>query len=463
MPPSCMRWSRNFPAVSVKLPHMNKEIPALTQAPASSKAVEAEGSSAESRPDAHVIPGDDEPGSAATSAAPPPAPPPAGSVGEPSAAKPSRAPLVLSILALAIAAAAGWQVFEQRLAARELRSELAERLNGADVGVAEVRGVSRQGLETIAAIQSRLGVLDAKVAANEGQAAALEALYQEYSRSRSDQLLAEIEQSINIAAQQLQLAGNFESALIALEGAESRLAGPDQAHLQTLRRALIKDIDAVRAHPRVDVSGLALKIELLLEKVDGLPLAYGFELDKSAAIGAESAPVEDAPSTGVVDQSIHYLKTLAADVWDEVRTMVRLERLDRADPALLAPAQGTFLREHVKIRLLTARLALMARDGATYSSDLSQARQWMERFFDPRDEGVVRAIAELAELEKLSVGASAPTLEETFAALRILQARPTSQVAPAAGRAPDPTPDAAPAAQTSSEPAAAAASADGAR
>ncbi len=457
-----MRWNRNFPALSVKLPHMNKEIPALTQAPVSSKAVETEGSSAELRPDAGVIPGDDGPGSAASSAMPPASQPTERAGEPPPQLKPSRAPLVLSVLALVIAAAAGWQVFEQRLAARELRGELAERLNGADVGVAEVRGVSRQAQETIGAIQSRLGVLDAKVAATEGQAAALEALYQEYSRSRSDQLLAEIEQAINIAAQQLQLAGNFESALIALEGAESRLAGPDQAHLQALRRALIKDIDAVRAHPRVDVSGLALKIELLLEKVDGLPLAFGFELDKSAAIGAESAPVPEAPSDGVVDQSLHYLQMLAADVWDEVRTMVRLERLDRADPALLAPAQSTFLREHVKIRLLTARLALMARDGSTYASDLSQARKWMERFFDPRDDGVVRAIAELGELEKLSVGASAPTLEETFAALRILQARPASQAAPVIGGASETTTEAAPAAQTSAEPAAAA-PADGAR
>lgn len=462
-----MRWNRNFPAVSVKLPHMNKEIPALTQAPVSSKAVEAEGPSADPRHDAGVIPGDDGPGSVASSATPPPVQQPTERAGDPPPPRPSRAPLVLSILALAVAAAAGWQVFEQRLGARELRGELAERLNGADVGVAEVRGVSRQAQETIAAIQSRLGVLDAKVAATEGQAAALEALYQEYSRSRSDQLLAEIEQSINIASQQLQLAGNFESALIALEGAEARLAGPDQAHLQALRRALIKDIDSVRAHPRVDVSGLALKIELLLEKVDALPLAFGFELDKSAAIGVESAPLPAVTEAGVVDQSLHYLEALAADVWDEVRTMVRLERLDRADPALLAPAQSTFLREHVKIRLLTARLALMARDGSTYASDLSQARQWMERFFDPRDEGVTRVIAELAELEKLRVGASAPTLEETFAALRILQARPAvrggvgaeSAAAAAPGTAPA---GAAPAAEPVAEPAAAA-PADGAR
>lgn len=336
---------------------------------------------------------------------------------------PSRMPVVIALAALVVAALSGWQVFEQRGLAKELRDELAQRLTGADVTVGEVRALTRQNQETIAALQGRLGGFDAKLAATEGQAAALEALYQEHSRSRNDQVLAEVEQAINIAAQQLQLAGNFEAALIALEGADARLAMPDQAHLQALRRALIKDLDTVRAHPRVDVSGLALRLEILLAKVDTLPLAYEFSLSESAAIGkpVEAAPVDT--EAGIVDQAAGYMRTLAADMWEEVRRMIRLERLDHVDPALLAPAQSTFLRENVKIRLLTARLALLARDGRTYSADLAQARAWIERYFDTREEEVKRAITDLAELEKQSISAQPPTLEETFAALRIVQAR----------------------------------------
>lgn len=336
---------------------------------------------------------------------------------------PSRAPVVIALVALVVAALSGWQVFEQRGLAKELRDELAQRLTGADVTVGEVRALTRQNQETIAALQGRLGGFDAKLAATEGQAAALEALYQEHSRSRNDQVLAEVEQAINIAAQQLQLAGNFEAALIALEGADARLAMPDQAHLQALRRALIKDLDTVRAHPRVDVSGLALRLEILLAKVDTLPLAYEFSLSESAAIGkpVEATPVDT--EAGIVDQATGYMRTLAADMWEEVRRMIRLERLDHVDPALLAPAQSTFLRENVKIRLLTARLALLARDGRTYSADLAQARAWIERYFDTREEEVKRVVADLAELEKQSISAQPPTLEDTFAALRVVQAR----------------------------------------
>lgn len=336
--------------------------------------------------------------------------------------KPSRAPLLVSLLALVGVTLIGWQVWELRVVAKETRQEVAQRLATGDGAVSEIRALTRQQQEATAALQSRFGALQSQVEATEGQAAALEALYIEYSRSRSDQALAEVEQAINIAAQQLHLAGNLEAALIALQGAEARLAMPDQGHLQALRRALIKDIDELKGHPQVDVSGLALRLEILLERLDGLPLAFQVQLAEAAA-AREQAATETSGDDGLVAQSLEFLRALSADIWGDVKGMVRLERMDQSDPVLLAPAQSTYLRENVKIRLLTARLALLARDGRTYSADLSQARGWIERYFDVSDEQVQRVVADLAELEQVSIKTEAPALSDTFAALRLVQAR----------------------------------------
>ena len=111
---------------------------------------------------------------------------------------------------------------------------------------------------------------------------------------------------------------------------------------------------------------------------------------------------------------------------------MRVERLDQSDPILLAPAQSTYLRENLKIRLLTARLALLARDGRTYAADLAQARGWIERFFDTRDSGVQDALAELAALQSMPIKVEQPSPTESFAALRLLQVRNS------AARQPDP-------------------------
>ncbi|RXF41358.1 hypothetical protein EG864_15385, partial [Enterococcus faecalis] len=88
-----------------------------------------------------------------------------------------------------------------------------------------------------------------------------EALYQEFSRTREDGVIAEVEQAVVLAAQQLQIAGNVEAALIALQEAESRLALHDRGQLAGLRRALANDIDALKLQPVLDVSGLSLRLE----------------------------------------------------------------------------------------------------------------------------------------------------------------------------------------------------------
>ena len=370
---------------------------------------------------------------AESSEPPPRTPPPQSDAG--GNAPRGRLALAISVLALIGVGLIGWQVWELRALAKETRQEVAERLSAGDNAVAEIRALTRQQQELISAIQGRFGALQSQVAATEGQAASLEALYMEYSRSRSDQALAEVEQAINIAAQQLQLAGNFEAALIALQGAEARLAMPDQGHLQALRRALIKDIDALKAHPQLDVSGVALRLEILLERMDRLPLAFQIELAKAAEIAEEKAVAKaGGADDGYLARTLSYAEELATDLWDEVKGMVRLERMDSADPVLLAPAQSTYLRENVKIRLLTARLALLARDARTYASDLQQAREWIERYFQPDDEQVQRVIADLTELEKMPIKAEQPSLTDTFAALRLVQAR---SAAPGAGAGQD--------------------------
>jgi len=327
--------------------------------------------------------------------------------------------IAAALLAIAAAAIAGWHVVELRSNVLEIREEVAERLAANDTALAEARGLSRQQQEAIAGLQGKIGALEAHVAATEGQAAALENLYQEFSRTREDRVVAEAEQAINIAAQQLQLAGNFEAALIALQGAEARLAAHDRGQLQPLRRALARDIERLNATPQVDVPGIALRLESLLESVDALPLAFAGQLDARQ-------PSADGNSAGAASGEravVDYIAALARELWNEIRTLVRVERLDQSDPVLLAPAQSTYLRENLKIRLLTARLALLARDGRTYAADLAQARGWVERFFDTRDDAVQAALAELAALQTMPVKVEQPSPTESFAALRLLQAR----------------------------------------
>ena len=154
-----------------------------------------------------------------------------------------------------------------------------------------------------------------------------------------------------------------------------------------------------------------------------MPLAYEGQLPAPAMAAAPTAGADAAAAGDWMTKGIGLARELADDVWREVRGLVRMERLDQDDPVLLAPAQNAFLRENLKIRLLTARLALLARDARTYGADLAQARVWIERFFDQRDERVKMALQELSALEAVAIRTELPTLTESFTALRIMQVR----------------------------------------
>lgn len=415
---------------------MNKDIPALTQPPAAG------------RPNAETV-DDGAPPSGATAAGS--AAPPADPARSRSAA--GNWALLLAVIALAGAGWASWQAVEMRSQAATLRDELATRLEEGNALALEARGVARQQQEAIAALQGRVGVLDAKVEATEGQAAALEGLYQEFLSNREQTVVAEAEQAMTIAAQQLQLAGNVEAALVALQTADARLAAQDRGQLMPLRRALGQDIETLKRQQVVDVPGVALRLERLMARVDSMPLAFERELAERQRKEAEQ--VQPAPAEGVVDTVLRFAGALAHDVWRDIIGLLRVERLDdHAEPVLLAPEQNAYLRENLKVRLLTARLALLARDGRTYGADLAQAQRWVDRFFDLRDERVQAVVAELKALQEIDVAPELPTLTESFAALRMLQAgagkerRGTATVPEAApAREAAPAPEAAPAAE----------------
>ncbi|MHB8785806.1 MAG: uroporphyrinogen-III C-methyltransferase [Thauera sp.] len=406
---------------------MKEEIPALTQppmaprSPAKDEDTTRPGEARESSPSAAQDPSQAQPPSQPPSQPAPPLAAESGEQGGRSAA--AWWALLLALIAIGGAGWAVWQARDTRVQSVTLREELARRLSEGETVAAEARGIVRQQQEVIASLQGKLGVLESKVETTEGQAAALEALYQEFSRSREDGVIAEVEQAVALASQQLQIAGNVEAALIALQEAEARLAIHDRGQLAPLRRALARDIDELRLQPVLDVSGLSLRLERLLEHADALPLAFEGQLPLDAAVGSEMGPADSGGLAGWMAGVWRFTQALAADVWHEVRTLVRVERLDQDDPVLLAPAQNTFLRENLKIRLLTARLALLARDGRTYEADLAQARAWVERFFDLREERVQAALAEVKALEAVKVRYEPPDLSETFTALRTVQAR----------------------------------------
>jgi uroporphyrin-3 C-methyltransferase len=303
------------------------------------------------------------------------------------------------------------QWVDTRMQVSSLQQELARRLADGDSVAKEGRALARQSQEALAALQGKVGVLEAKLAETQSQAVALEAMYQELSSSRDERLLAEVEQAVVLAMQQLQFAGNVEAALIALQGADARLARSVQPQFLPARKLIARDIERLKGTPGANISGLSLKIESVVAAVDSLPLAY------EQRPRAETAK----PAAAAKPVSIDYWRQLGADLWREFRQLVRIERIDQGDPALLAPNQSFFLRENLKLRLLNARLALLQRDGKVFHEEIRQSREQLDRYFDSRAKPVQAAQSTLKVLATTDVSFDLPGLAETLTALRNLK------------------------------------------
>lgn len=324
----------------------------------------------------------------------------------PATSTPRRSHLATMALLLALAAAAftGWQWFESRRSIGVLEHEVARRLSGIDALSRETRMLAAQSRENLNDVSARLGQLEARLFETQNQRLALESLYRDLSGSRDEWTLAEVEQVLLIANQQLQLAGNVKAALIALETADARLARMDRPQLTALRRVINRDMERLKAAPYVDVVGMALRLDNVLNEVDTLALAM------------EQRPPRPNPepeSTGAG----FWLK-----VWREVkqdlRDLIRVQNVEKPEVPLLSPDQAFFLRENLKLRLLGARLALLAHDEASFKVDLKAASGWLTRYYDGSDKTVAAAQTTLKQQLQADIGMQMPDISASLDAAR---------------------------------------------
>lgn len=299
----------------------------------------------------------------------------------------------------------GWQWMDthQRLGA--LEQTLGKRLAEFDARNRQSEIQSAKAEETTREAQIKLGVLEQKLAESQSQQVALESLYQELSRNRDEWVLAEVEQILLIASQQLQLAGNVKAALIALQTADSRLQRSDKPQFFTLRKAVTQDIERLQATPYVDVTGLSLRLDGLIAAIDDLPLNPG-----------RAAPDEQPAARPAA--AMNLWQRLGAEAWQDFRQLVRIQNMEKPEVPLLPPSQSYFLRENLRMRLLAARIELLQHNEAGYRTDLKAADEWIGRHFDVKDKATRSALATLRQLAQTRVSIETPDISASLNAVR---------------------------------------------
>jgi len=295
-----------------------------------------------------------------------------------------------------------WQWLDAHRQLNKTQEEVARRLSEVEAANKANQILVAQNQEMVRELGGKVGLMESRYAETQNQRAALEALYQEMSSGRDQTVLAEVEQLLLIAEQQLQLSANVKAALIALQQAESRLQRPAFA---SLKKRLDQDIGRLRALPSIDVPGITQRLDAVIGAVDSLTLAQDVRIQPQQPV----APADTEEGAW---------KRFWHELWQETKRLVRIENTQHQELPLLSPTQAFFLRENLKLRLLSARLDLLTRDDVSFRRDLKTAQEWLKRYFDTRPEESAQALGTLQKLAASSIVIDMPDLSASLEAVR---------------------------------------------
>jgi uroporphyrin-3 C-methyltransferase/uroporphyrinogen III methyltransferase/synthase len=341
-------------------------------------------------------------------------------------------PQNVAILALAVLLAL--QTWSTHSRFNKLREDVARTLQKDNASNAETAQLVRETRETAKELQVKVGVLESRQTESQSQQAALEQMYQDISKNRDEWALSEIEQVLSTASQQLQLAGNVQGALIALQNADRSLSRSDKPQFITIRRAIARDIDKLKALPSVDQAGIALRLDNVIGQIDNLPLLSDEKpaepqaprrvaAARKGSMPATAAPMAAAQPTapealGLGQRVTETWRNWSHEMWDDIRQLVRVRTVDTPEALMLSPSESYFVRENLKLRLLNARLALLSRNEGTFRDDLNSAQEQMLKYFDVRARSTQGAQALLRQVQANNVSIDVPDLSESLNAVR---------------------------------------------
>lgn len=319
------------------------------------------------------------------------------------AAMPQKALVGVSVLAVVALLTTGllWQKVSG------MQEQLARQSGDAQSQSLEARALAKQAVSLAQETAARAAVMDSRLSEVALQRSQLDELMQSLSRSRDENLVVDIDAALRLAQQQAQLTGSVEPLLAALKSADQRIVRAAQPRLALLQRAIARDIDRVKSAAVSDTPTLLIKLDELVQLADELVLANAV---------AAARPAQKATQVPVATPASWWLSGLQL-VLTEARNLVRVSRIETPEAALLSPEQGFFMRENLKLKLLNARLGLLARQIESARSDLLDAERMLKTYFDASARKAQITAALLQQVQKQMRTLQIPQVDDSLAVL----------------------------------------------
>lgn len=309
----------------------------------------------------------------------------------------------IAVLALATAGYALWRLDATRDRLEQINQLVTQLDSDRAVLRAEVKTLSNRERLARRELDQRLDKLDDAPKQLQEFSTALEELRGRAEGPERAWSRAEAFFLMELAQRRLTLDRDIDTAIVALEAADSRLASLRDPGVATVRQQLAKEVQALRAVRKPDITGILARLTNAEEQAALAPVRGIVAVERTT-------PVSALP------------EGFFARAWTVARNavagLVSIRKIDSRGGSIVTIEEQALRRQHLQLLLFSARAAAVRHDNTAYRSSLAGARQWLSEFFDLTDPVAAALAKEVQALEPINID---PALPDVSASSRTLQ------------------------------------------
>lgn len=324
----------------------------------------------------------------------------------------------------------------------DLERQLQANIQASNKAVDQVQQVQSQ----LRDLQQKYQQLQRELADSQERTQDLHQAFQTLTDAGGQQaLLNDVEHLVNLAQQQLLIGGNVNNAIVSMETAQARLARANRPTLASLQQTINGDLQRLRAITVVDVSSLSRQLDTLQAELNRAVLLAP---DAAVEAGEETVPEPTVPEPVFTEETPWWERTAKQSWywvergWDAVSQdlgdLVSVRRIDDASALLLSPEQADRLRDNLRLRITTARLALMTGQPLVWQSEMNAVLAVLQQRFDVQTGAGAEALQLTRSLLETPIVTHLPTLDNSLQALESMMQKEAVDDAATANEADEP-------------------------
>jgi len=200
------------------------------------------------------------------------------------------------------------------------------------------------------------------------------------------------------------------SAINALTLADIQLKELADPRYAVVRRKINTEIELLKSEKQVDTEKATAQLSSIANTIPSLKLENEPPAKENVKLVAESA----------AEEKITW-RTELNKIWKDIINSVQIQRVDQPPKPLLAPTQRYFLDQNIQLSLSKAELALLQNKSAVYSQSLTTAEQWLNDYFDLKNQDVQSVLQQLSALKAEPVGVELPAIADSYDTLQSIK------------------------------------------